>query len=106
MDLRKKLENVSGSDIEAIIDDLAALKKDVAKAIQSVKKLSLDDALDSARDMADDLTDDAADIYMDFSKRGRKTVAAMEKQIDDQPIASLLMAFAAGFVISKLFFRK
>ncbi len=106
MDLRKKLENVSGADIEAIIDDLAALKKDVAKAIQHVKKLNLDDALDVARDMAEDLTDEAQDLYKDFSKRSRKSIAAMEKQIDDQPIASLLMAFAAGFVISKLFFRK
>jgi ElaB/YqjD/DUF883 family membrane-anchored ribosome-binding protein len=106
MDLRKKLENVSGADIEAIIDDLAALKKDVAKAIAHVKKLNLDDALDSARDMADDLTDEAADLYKDMQKRGRKTMVAMEKQLDDQPIASLLMAFAAGFVISKLFFRK
>lgn len=106
MDLRKKIENVSGADIEAIIDDLAALKKDVAKAIAHVKKLNLDDALDSARDMADDLTDDAADLYKDMQKRGRKTMVAMEKQLDDQPIASLLMAFAAGFVISKLFFRK
>ena len=106
MDLRKKLEKVSGADIEEIIDDLAALKKDVQKAIAHVKKLSLDDALDSARDMADDIQDDAADLYKDFSKRGKKTVQAMEKQLDDQPIVSLLMAFAAGFVISKIFFRK
>ena len=105
MDLRKKLENASGADIEAIIDDLAALKKDVQKALQHVKKLNLDDALDGAREMADDFSDEAADLYKDLSKRGRKQIAAMEKQIDDQPIASLLMAFAAGFVISKLFFR-
>ena len=39
MDLRKKLENASGADIEAIIDDLAALKKDVAKAIAQVKAI-------------------------------------------------------------------
>ena len=39
------------------------------------------------------------DLYKDFSKRGRKQLAAIEKQLDDQPIASLLMAFAAGFVI-------
>ncbi|MGE4062996.1 MAG: hypothetical protein AB7E79_06470 [Rhodospirillaceae bacterium] len=106
MDLRKKLESVSGADIEAIIDDLAALKKDVQKAVAHVKKLNLDDALDSARDMADDLSDEAADLYKDMQKRGKKQLAAMERQIDDQPIASLLMAFAAGFVISKLFFRK
>lgn len=106
MDLRKKLENAGSADIEAIIDDLAALKKDVAKALQHVKKLNLDDAFDSARDMADELSDEAADLYKDLSKRGRKTMVAVEKQIDDQPIASLLMAFAAGFVISKLFFRK
>jgi ElaB/YqjD/DUF883 family membrane-anchored ribosome-binding protein len=106
MDLRKKLENVSGADLEAIIDDIAALKKDLQKALQQVKKLNLDDALDSARDMADDLTEEAADLYKDVQKRGRKHLAAVERQIDDQPIASLLMAFAAGFVISKLFFRK
>jgi ElaB/YqjD/DUF883 family membrane-anchored ribosome-binding protein len=106
MDLRKKLENVSGADIEAIIDDLASLKRDVAKALQNVKSLSLDDAIDSARDMADDLGDDAADLYKDIQKRGRKTAKAVEKHIDDQPMASLLMAFAAGFVIAKFFSRK
>jgi ElaB/YqjD/DUF883 family membrane-anchored ribosome-binding protein len=106
MDLRKKLENVSGADLEALIDDLAALKKDVQRALQNVRKLNLDDALEGARDMADELGDDAADLYKDMQKRGRKHLAAVERQIDDQPIASLLMAFAAGFVISKLFFRK
>lgn len=106
MDLRKKLESVSGADIESLIDDLAALKKDVQKALQHVKKLNLEDALDNAREMADEFSDEAADVYKDLSKRGRKQLAAVEKQIDEQPIASLLMAFAAGFVISKLFFRK
>lgn len=109
MDLRKKLQNANASDIEAIVADLAQLKRDVTKALQHVKSLSLDDALDGAldgaRDLADDLGDEAADLYKTLQKRGRRTAKVVEKQIDDQPIASLLMAFAAGFVISKIFFR-
>lgn len=105
MDMRKKLENVGGADLEAIIEDLAALKRDVTKAMQHVKTLSLDGAMDSAREMADELSEDAADLYKDIEKRGRRTMKVVERQVDDQPIASLLMAFAAGFVISKFFSR-
>lgn len=105
MDLRKKLGSVNTPDIEAIADDLAALKRDVAKALQHVKSLSLDDTLESARDMADELTDDVADLYKDLQKKGRKTAKVVERQLEDQPVAGLLMAFAAGILISKLFFR-
>lgn len=105
MDLRKKLEHVSGADIEAIIDDLAALKRDVAKALDHLKHLSLDDTVDAARDFADDVGDEMNGLYKDVAKKGRRTAKAVGRHVEDQPITSLLIAFSAGFVMSKLFSR-
>jgi len=109
MDLRKKLENMTNADIEAIIDDIAALKRDVAKALTKAKDSALDGALDSAQDMADELGDEVAALYKDMSKRGHKTAKAMGKQVgrqlEEQPVASLLVAFGVGFLMSKVISR-
>src|SRR5687767_9903331 len=103
MDLRKKLEHVaSAADIDAIMDDIAALKRDVSKALERIKNTALDGALDSAQDIADDLGDDVAELYKDLSKKGRRTAKVVGQRVEEQPIASLLLAFSAGFILSKI----
>lgn len=59
-------------------------------------------ALNSAGNLADIVTDDAQELYEALAKRGQRASKALGKQIEEQPIASLLVAFAAGFIMSKL----
>jgi hypothetical protein len=96
-----------GSDInlDTIVDDIEALKRDVAKVLEHLKSGTVDTAVDSAMGFAEHLSDEALDLYKDLSKRGHKTAKAITRQVEDQPGTSLLIAFVAGFITSRLMSR-
>jgi len=97
------MENpIKQSDINALTADVERLKKDLAKALDHLKT----GAINSANNLRDDVTDEAAALYEAVSRKGQRTAKALEKQIEDQPMTSVLVAFAAGFLISRLTDRR
>jgi hypothetical protein len=54
---------------------------------------------------AEHLSEEAVDLYRDLTKRGRKTAKAITHQVEEQPGTSLLIAFVAGFITSRLMSR-
>ncbi len=100
--LKKKLENMTEADLEKILGDIADLKRDVAKSLNNIKSNTLDTAIESAQDMAESLSDEAMDIYKDLQKRGKKYVKVINRQVEDQPAMSILLAFSMGFIVSRL----
>src|SRR5690242_10578603 len=92
-------------DIDAIAADVAALRRDLAKAMERFKDTSMESALEHAQEMADEVTDDLAGVYKDYAKRGKRAARNVGKQIEDQPITSMLIAFSMGYIASKLFSR-
>ena len=94
----------SKKDIDAVLADVASLKRDLAKAISRFKD-STEDSVGEAHDFVDDIKDELAGIYKDASKRGQKTVKKMTGKVEDQPVAALLIAFGIGFVLSRLISR-
>jgi ElaB/YqjD/DUF883 family membrane-anchored ribosome-binding protein len=101
MDATVRKKDNSDIDIDTIVEDIAVLKKDIAKVLEHLKTSTVDNAVDSAASFAEHLTDEAADLYKDLSKRGQKTAKAIARQVEDQPGTSLLIAFAAGFLVSR-----
>ena len=55
------------------------------------------------------MTDRAGEVWDDAtneaSRRGREGAAALEQQIEERPVISLLVAFGVGLVIGKLINR-
>ena len=93
--------DISKKDIDAVIADVAALKRDFAKAIETFRDNTID-GVDHARDLAEDMGDEIAGMYKTASKRGQRSLRAVSRRVEDQPIASLLIAFSVGFVVSRL----
>ncbi len=97
------MENpIRQADINALASDVERLKKDLAKAMEHLKS----GAVHSATDLADTVTDEATALYQAMAKKGQKTAKALGAQIEEQPITSLLVAFAAGFLFSRLTERR
>ena len=84
-----------------IADDIAALKDDVAVLVRQMKDL----AGRVGQDAADSISDQAADLYETVSETGRRNANKVTAHIEEKPITSLLVAFAAGFVFSKILTR-
>jgi ElaB/YqjD/DUF883 family membrane-anchored ribosome-binding protein len=86
------------TDIEAITEDLASLRRDLAALTEHAKR----GAVSSAAGAAAQLSNEASDIYGRLASEGANSVKAISRQVEEQPLTSLLIAFALGFVGSRL----
>lgn len=78
------------TDVDAIAADLAALKRDMAALLANLR----DKSAGRAGDILERATAQA--------EAGAKTLA---KEVEERPLTALLVAFAVGFVASRLLSR-
>ncbi|GAB0118810.1 ElaB/YgaM/YqjD family protein [Acidisoma sp. 7E03] len=88
-----------------IAEDIAALKQDVAALIRQMKDLAVREASRVSQDAADTISERAADLYDTVSDTGRRSADRISAHVEEQPVTSLLLAFAAGFIVSKILTR-
>jgi hypothetical protein len=89
------------TDFEAITHDIATLKRDVAALVEHVKN----GAVSSATGAAAQLKDGAQDIYGRLAAEGLDSAKALSRHVEEQPMTSILVAFALGFLGSRLLAR-
>jgi ElaB/YqjD/DUF883 family membrane-anchored ribosome-binding protein len=90
------------SDIDVLKSDLAALRADLAALVEHVKGGA---AQGAARQATSQLGDEAMQLYSRLAAEGARSVEALGSKVEQQPIASLLIAFAAGFLGGRLLSR-
>lgn len=98
-------ESETAGQTNRIAEDIAALKQDVAALIRQMKELALREASRVGQDAADTLSERAADLYETVSDTGRRSADRIGAHVEEKPVTSLLLAFAAGFVFSKFLTR-
>lgn len=89
-------------DAAALMDDLAALKRDFA-ALTAHLKAGAGSA--AARDAAGQLGDEVHRLYESLAGQSERTAKALSRQVEEQPLASVLIAFGLGFILSRLLSR-
>lgn len=105
MSTASKSGDAIAPDLSAVADDLASLKKDFAKLMKALEVQGKHTANSFARDTLGGIEEGASEIYDRISAQGSRTAAAVNKQVEEQPAMSLAMAFAAGFIASKILSR-
>ncbi len=81
-------------DLDAILKDIAILKKDIGKLMDQV-----------ATGAVASVNGEAHRLYDSLAAEGERSAAAIAQQVEERPFASLLIAFAAGFIGSRLLMR-
>ena len=81
-------------DLDSIVKDVAALKTDIGKLMEHVK----DDA-------AATVNGHAGRIYGSLAAEGERSAATIARKVEERPFASLLIAFAVGFIGSRMLAR-
>jgi hypothetical protein len=106
MDTTAKSHPDAGSnpELDAIVSDLAALRRDFAKLTDHLKSGGIKGAK-AARDAADHLGEEAERLYENLAEQGERSMKALGRQVEEQPIMSLLLAFGLGFVASRFLSR-
>ena len=86
------------SDLEMLRADVAALKRDLAATLTHLKG----GAVHSARNAGEHLTDAANELAENLSAQSERAIKALGEHVEQQPVASVLVAFSVGFVLSRI----
>jgi len=101
----KSRRKAASVDIGRLVDDLAALRTDFAAVVGQIKSGAVDHASQQAEQLLGQLSDRANELYDTVSEQGTQSIEAVSEQVRARPIASLLLAFGAGFIASRMILR-
>ena len=93
------------SDLDSIGDDVALLKRDLSRLMEHMKNGTYDVATESARDAVERLSSEADQLYRSLAKQGGRSIKAVGRQVEEQPLTSLLVAFGVGLISGRLLGR-
>lgn len=91
--------------IDQVKDDILVLQRELASLVDRVKSAAVDGSGAVMRESAEQLGDGARMLYQKLTGQGDRSVKALGRQIEAQPVVSLLVAFGIGFCASRLLSR-
>ena len=97
-----KTERDLKSDINSIRSDIDVLRKDLSTALSRLTGTASNRAEAEVQALQRRINKIAEDVQTS----GRDGLRAVEEQIEERPLVSLAMAFAAGIVLGRLFDRR
>ena len=92
-------------ELDALKNDIAQLRKDIAGLTSAVKDVAADKVEEGKAQAKERVTNAWEDLERkldDVLGQGRDTVRDVEQKIGEHPTGSLLTAFGVGFIIAKL----
>ena len=93
------------SDLSTIGDDVVLLKRDLSRLMDHMKNGTFDVAKESTQEVVARLSDEADRLYRSLTKQSERSVKAISRQVEEQPLASLLVAFGIGLISGRLLSR-
>jgi ElaB/YqjD/DUF883 family membrane-anchored ribosome-binding protein len=103
--IKSNTEVEKNSDLEAIMNDIASLKRDVGALAEHLKSGAVDSVTEVGRNAAARVSDEARRLYGNLADQGQHSVKALSRHVEEQPVTSLLFAFALGMIGSRLLSR-
>lgn len=82
------------NDLSKILGDIQALKADLARLMEHVKSGA-----------SETVSEQASQIYGTIASEGQRHAAALAQSVEEKPLASILIAFAIGFVSGRILLR-
>lgn len=102
---KPKLDAETPVDFAAVVEDLAALRRDFSALMSQMKSGAYDGASDAAEKVLGQLGDKANHLYDSVAAQGERSAKAIGRQIEEQPVMTLLIAFGVGLIASRLLSR-
>lgn len=101
---KDNLNSETSSELQVIMGEITSLKRDLATLVRGLKSEVSEDA-SLVRGAAKHLGKDARHAYENLAVEGERSVKAIGRKVEEQPAMSLLIAFAVGFLGSRLLSR-
>jgi hypothetical protein len=90
-----------GGDFEAIRADIETLRKDLGRLMEHVKS----GAFQNVAGRFEEISGDARRLYDQARAGGERSAEALVRQVEERPLATLLVAFGLGFIGGRLIRR-
>ncbi len=90
--------------LETMRAEIAELKRSLTKLVRNLKDEASDDVTD-VRNAVEHFGDDASRVYKNMAKQGRRSIRTVGRYVEDEPVMSLLLAFAVGFLGTRILSR-
>jgi len=98
-------DGLKGPEIQAIMNDVATLKHDLAALIRSIT-VDVTGNVSCAQNAMGKVSQEAVHAYEALAAQGERSVKALSHQVEEQPVKCLLIAFAVGFLGSHILAHK
>ncbi len=82
------------ADLDTLADDIQSLKGDFSALLAHIKE----NAVSGANGATSALGDEAQRLYDELAVKGKRSAKALGRQVEEQPILSLAIAFGIGFI--------
>jgi ElaB/YqjD/DUF883 family membrane-anchored ribosome-binding protein len=92
-------------DLQAITSDIASLKHDLAALTRHLKLAASEKTPTAAQSAVEQISDEASRAYENLTSQGKRAVKAIGRQVEEQPLVSLMLAFAVGFLGGRMLSR-
>ncbi len=92
-------------DIESLAKDIAALKQDFATLIADIRAGIVGQPRTMVHEAAEQISSTASTLYGKAAAQADMGVKALAQEVDERPLTALTLAFAVGFVASRLLSR-
>jgi len=92
-------------DLASLSDDVVTLKRDIASLMEHIREGGFDVAKGTASDAIDKLSEETRRLYRRVAAEGERSVKAVSRRVEEQPLSSLLIAFGIGLVSGRLLSR-
>lgn len=99
----------SNAELDALREEIATLRAELARArgsdAESRKRLA-SELQEELRETLESVREKSQDVLERARASGDRVIDDLEKQIQKQPLLSLLLIFLAGILMAKLFERR
>ena len=98
----------ASDDLDKLKDDITALRADLSSLTKSMKAMSnsaVEDVQALGAEKLDELRAEIERASGEVRKKGEASVAEIERAVQERPLMSLLAAFGAGMLITRLMDR-
>jgi hypothetical protein len=99
--LKVARHDTAAPTLDKIVDDIAALRRDISALTGHLKS----SAVAGASEAIDEIGGKAKQIYGNLADQGERSAKALGEQVKEQPLLSLVIAFALGLISSRFLSR-